>query len=79
MIMAALQKAEEVPGLRFRGRRVYLEQRSTSPQQAVAEHKEVKRDCLHFAIALHKLQDSYARGQGLIVIPKVLSMGNREN
>lgn len=51
-----MQKAEQVPGMIYRGRKVYLEQRGQNNEQVEADLKNVRRDCLHFALQVRELQ-----------------------
>lgn len=52
-----MQKAEIVPGLRFRGRKVYLEQKGKNKPEVDADFNPVKRDCLYFAMVIKKLAE----------------------
>lgn len=60
-----LQEAEEVLGMLYRGRRVYLEQFDYEKNK-----DNVKRDCFHFSLQLRDLvQKSRANRPGLIIRP----------
>ena len=69
------QAAEVVPGLLFRGRRVYLEKYDAEVHQdehesgKPGEHK-VRSDCVVFAAAIMEVQKTLARmNTGLIIQP----------
>ncbi len=69
------QAAEVVPGLLFRGRRVYLEKRDNEVHQdehdsrKPGEHR-VRSDCVAFSAAIMEVQKQLARfNPGLIIQP----------
>jgi len=63
-----MQQAEEILGLRFRGRRVYLEQRGMNKEQVDSDEDTVKRDCHEFAVIMKKMTAS-RRPSSLIIQP----------
>lgn len=63
-----MQQAEEILGMRFRGRKVYLEQKGQNKEQVDADLKRVRRDCLHFALIIKGFQES-KRSPDLIIRP----------
>jgi len=64
------QQAEEVPGLRFRHRKVYLEQKGMTKAEVDADARNVKRDCIDFAKELAAaLNKAYGHGRQIIVGP----------
>ena len=64
-----MQKAEVVPGLMFRGRRVYLEQKGMNNKEVDDDVQSVKRDCLIFAVAVKKMADHCRTDSGMIITP----------
>ena len=69
-----LFKAEEVPGMRFRGRRVFLEQYSDTKEQQSADLPKVKRECVEFALGIKAMQEKQGSNNGTIIVPsKVLA------
>ena len=61
-----MQKAEEVRGLRFNGRRIYLEQKGNSTAEVNKDYPFVKRDCVAFA---QYIRDKVNGSRGLIWMP----------
>jgi hypothetical protein len=53
--------------MKYRDRHVFLEQRDDEK-----ENKNVKRDCVHFAMAIRKLTDDARHDRGLILKPPFL-------
>lgn len=63
-----MQQAEIVPGMMYRGRKVYLEQKGFNKEQVDADLKPVRRDCLHFALMIKGFQER-GRVSNLIIQP----------
>ena len=58
------QKAEEVPGVVFHGRKVYLEQRGANGTEIAADLPAVRRDCVEFSITMKKLVELHKNTSG---------------
>lgn len=63
------QQAQKVPGMKFRGRDVYLEQKGYSKSEVDADLESVKKDCLMFAVTIKNIQENNGRRNGLILQP----------
>ena len=62
------QLAEIVPGMRFRGRKVYLEQKGLNKDEVDADEPKIKKDCVDFAFAIKRAIEKVQGSQGGLII-----------
>ena len=63
-----MQEAEEVPGLRFRHRKVFLETKGFSKVEVNKDTRQCKQDCIAFARQFaDALNKAYGHGNQIII------------
>jgi len=68
--MSKMIGAEEIPFLKFRGRRVFLEKTDEEGHAGLSGEKKCKKDCFQFALVFRKmLKEFNGSSEGLIIVP----------
>ena len=67
--MGSMIGAEEVPFIKFRGRRVFLEKTDEEGMEGLKGEEKCKKQCFAFSLLMREILSGLQPPSGLIIVP----------